>query len=304
MEGLERLAAEAPEVRRFERVDRLEDMDAALARLLASGINLLVINGGDGTVQAVLTRLRRLGPAAEFPAIAILAGGNTNLIARDIGIPGAPEAAFKRLLAQLRGERQPPRLAYRSLIRVQRHPDEPPVYGGFLGAGAIVKAIQLSRQRLQPLGLGGQVESALALSMMVGRLTLRSLTRDPTVAPQRIGLGLGQRTAVDGDFTLFFVTGLERLFLGIRPFWGREPGRLRCTGLLHPHIRLIRNLPNLFRGRATQGLVPENGYLSHNVDHVSLTLDAPFVLDGELIEPHPDQPVAISHGGGVPFLTL
>ena len=62
---------------------------------------VLVINGGDGTVQAALTELLPWRPFRRQtpPPVAVLPNGKTNLIAHDLGAAGDPIEALERVLA-------------------------------------------------------------------------------------------------------------------------------------------------------------------------------------------------------------
>ena len=60
---------------------------------------MLVINGGDGTVQAALTELYNGGHFGDSPPpVAVLPSGKTNLIALDLGARGDPIATLERLI--------------------------------------------------------------------------------------------------------------------------------------------------------------------------------------------------------------
>ena len=60
---------------------------------------MLAINGGDGTVQAVLTELFNGGHFGDIaPPVAVLPSGKTNLIALDLGAQGDPVEALERLI--------------------------------------------------------------------------------------------------------------------------------------------------------------------------------------------------------------
>ena len=70
---------------------------------------VLVINGGDGTVQAALTEIYNGGHFGDAPPpVAVLPSGKTNLIALDLGARGDPIEALERLieLAQDRPQRR------------------------------------------------------------------------------------------------------------------------------------------------------------------------------------------------------
>ena len=95
---------------------------------------VLAINGGDGTVQAVLTEIHN---GAHFgdepPPVAVLPSGKTNLIALDLGARGDPIEALERLIEVAQADLAPYTVA-RELIAL-RHSDNGdwPVIGMFLG---------------------------------------------------------------------------------------------------------------------------------------------------------------------------
>jgi diacylglycerol kinase family enzyme len=68
--------------------DTLEGMIGATQRLLDEGAELLVVNGGDGTVQAVLTGIFRAPRTTRVPAVAVLPGGTTNTTSHNVGYGG------------------------------------------------------------------------------------------------------------------------------------------------------------------------------------------------------------------------
>src|SRR5688572_20145553 len=80
-------------------VEHAEQIGAALKTIARVKPKVLVINGGDGTVQAALTELHH---GAQFggdpPPVAVLPNGKTNLIAHDLGAEGDPIAALERVL--------------------------------------------------------------------------------------------------------------------------------------------------------------------------------------------------------------
>jgi hypothetical protein len=73
-------------------------IDTALAELAAAGVRRVVLNGGDGTVQAALTTLALRSPFASPPQVLVLAGGTTNMSAYDLGSHGRPVAQLRALL--------------------------------------------------------------------------------------------------------------------------------------------------------------------------------------------------------------
>ena len=92
----EQLAAH-PEIRHVETTS-LDELPAAVDELLRDGIELLGINGGDGTVHLTLTAMLEATAGKTMPALALLPGGTTSMSARGVNGGAVP---FGRALANL-----------------------------------------------------------------------------------------------------------------------------------------------------------------------------------------------------------
>src|SRR4028118_1504800 len=90
--------AEHKDIFHYE-VEHVDQVGAALKTIARINPKVLVINGGDGTVQGALTEIfngRHFGD--NPPPVAVLPNGKTNLIALDLGAEGDPLEALKRVL--------------------------------------------------------------------------------------------------------------------------------------------------------------------------------------------------------------
>ena len=72
------------------------------AQAVDEAYDLVVVLGGDGTVNEVVNGILRDGPGADLPALAVVPGGSTNVFHRALEIPRDPVEATGSLLDALR----------------------------------------------------------------------------------------------------------------------------------------------------------------------------------------------------------
>lgn len=70
------------------------------------GLDLVVVLGGDGTVNEVVNGLLSDGPHPDVPALAAVPGGGTNVFHRALGLPRDPVEATGAVLDALRENRR------------------------------------------------------------------------------------------------------------------------------------------------------------------------------------------------------
>lgn len=277
------------------------DIQNALDDFADHAIDLVVISGGDGTVQAALTVLFSRQPFARQPQLLVLEAGTTNMIAGDVGIMGDQRRTLQRLFQWAQTGSGRVLKIQRPVIRLEV-PGHDVKCGMFFGAAAISQGIQYYHKNLHNKGLRGFPGICLTLA----RYLWTTIRRDSqSAAACRIDYGLNGQPVQKENFLLLFVSTLDRLFFGLRPFWGDEGGPLRFTAVRSPAKYLLRVMPSLARGRPTDKGTLENGYYSNNVDEVKLFLDSPVALDGEIYTPASSQePTLLQCGGIATFLRL
>ncbi|MFV0473312.1 MAG: diacylglycerol kinase family protein [Pikeienuella sp.] len=258
-------------------------LDGALREMKAAGIGALAIEGGDGTVREVLGRALPLWSGAP-PPFAIVAAGNTNLIARSAG--RARGAALARLL-------EPGRAKRRGLhvLRVDRA-GAPDIRGFILGAGVYVAATRLAREEIAARH-GAQVLLA----------ALRVLRSPALGAAHRIGFAAGAPAGDPAPRALVAMTSLPgALLLGLNPFGGRGgEGRIRWLDIAANPPRPLLAAPFLALGGPRRWM--SDAYRRGVAEHAELRLDAPFIVDGEEFTPGTDGRVRVSATECVTFLS-
>jgi diacylglycerol kinase (ATP) len=298
----EAAAAVRPEVLQKE-VQTPSDVAAALAAFARREVNILVINGGDGTVQAALTAIFHKKLFETIPLLAVLrSAGTTSMIAGDVGLKGSRESALQKLFSWAQARDGTATVVQRPVLKVQVPSENEPVYGMFFGAAAIYQATHFCLQKVHTRGLRGELGAGVALA----RFLLAVFLRDrKVVSAVPITTRLNQDPPESKEYLLVLITTLQRLFLGLHPYWGSEPKPLHYTAVGARPRHFMSVLPSLVRGDQSHHVKPANGYISHNVDEVRLTLGSGFNLDGELYTPDSRLgPVRVTCGGWASFLQL
>jgi hypothetical protein len=302
-----RLCADIPALGYQEAGDP-DEISAALAELSRFGPDVLAVNGGDGTVQAVLTALFRDRPFEQTPLLALLPGGTTNMSAGDVGLRGRMPGALQRLLKLTDLGSPPPKVERRPILKVEAIPEGHPRYGMFFGAGAIIKGIEYCHAKVHTKGF----RDGIAPGICTLRLLLAMARKDRSYAaptPMTVTTATANEPSRacfgQQDYYLVLASPLERLFLGLRPYWGRRQGAFYFSALRADPLHALRALPPLFWGRAGPLATPENGYYSEKIDELELDMDGPFTLDGEIYHAYRDSgPVRVTVGGWASFLRI
>jgi len=258
------------------------DIAPALQDLAARQVGVLAINGGDGTVSAILGELLESKYFAQPPLIALLPGGTANMNAGDIGIRGSLHKAVTRFCQWCESDRDiNGKITQRTLMRVVTDSAPAPRYGMFLGGGAVIHGTEYAHREIHSRGL----RDDFSLALGVVRTVWGVLRNDPNFnRPVTITLTLDNAEPVRHDTLILAVSTLQRLSFGMRPFWSGAPGSIRLTVMEQGCTRFARTFFSIVRGHPSRNAVPANGYHSHNANTLRLEMNGKINLDGELID--------------------
>jgi diacylglycerol kinase (ATP) len=281
--------------------ERSHDLGPSLAELRRREIDVLVIDGGDGTVQCALTELlRNPAPGERLPALAPLRGGRTNMTSSDLGADRNPAHGLARLLDSARAGQLDRLAVTRPVLRVRSARRAADQYGMFFGAGLIYRAIGVVHRVFPP----GRSRGLLGAGLMTGALVAKVLFRPTSgiLTPDKCQVRVDGRDLADAELYLLISTTLERLFLGMNPFWGTGPGSVRLTALASHAQSMPLAAPGILSGRPPRWLTPERGYASARVERAELRISCGFTVDGELFAPEPEEPIELSADHRIRFL--
>ena len=281
-----------------------DELPVALQAFAEQGINVVAINGGDGTTSQVFAALLNASPFREQPAVVLLPGGTTNMNAADAGMRGRLDRQIGKLCRWSAGEALSVERLTRPVLRIDGAVGQDALYGMFFGAGSIIiNGIEHCTRHIHNVGLTDEIGPGVTLLRAVWGV----LRDDPQfTAPIHVALRPDEQgEAAQKQLAILLVTSLERFFLGIHPWWGEEKNPLHCTWIEKPAQGLLRRLPGLLRGKPGKGATPENGYFSHNTRQLELSMDTTFTIDGELYQASREHgPVRVSHGGDIECLKI
>ncbi|WP_427966288.1 diacylglycerol/lipid kinase family protein [Altererythrobacter sp.] len=270
----------------------LDQLPDALERFRQREIELLVINGGDGTVRDALTAGAGVF-GDNWPAVAVLPKGKTNALTVDLDAP--TDWSLQDAIDAYTGGRR----ILRRPLRITPQGDRDSALLGFiLGAGAFTLGIQKGQDAHR---LGAFNSLAVGVTTLWGLLSAilgsranpwrKGAEMDIRLGPERNAAahsGLG-----DPRFRqLLLASTLERFPAGIRPF-GNAKGEVRLALLDQATRRTLLRLPLVLSGRLMDNMA-ERGLHQLGIPSFEMKLGDQFILDGEafpagdyLVEPGP-----------------
>lgn len=294
--------AQHSEIFHYE-VEHVDQIGEALRTIARVDPKVLVINGGDGTVQASLTELYHGGHFGDkTPPVAVLPNGKTNLIALDLGAVGDPLAALERILELARDDMSDHLVARELIALSDGSANSRPVLGMFLGGAGLADSILFCRNKIYPLGLpNGFCHFLTAIAVFVSLVFgFRAAFLPPRPSPVKVSLI--RKGQLQGRFALLIVTTLHKLLLGTGTGAHGTDRGLKLMIVDQSPLALIRAIVAGISGKLgqrTRGVHVEMG------DEIRIESDrSSVILDGELFEATRGHPIILKPTAPVPFVKL
>jgi diacylglycerol kinase family enzyme len=267
-----------------------DELARAMERFRADGIDVVGVNGGDGTGHFVVTAVARAWHDAPLPRLLLLRGGAMNTVAHGHGIGGGPERILREVLIRRR-HGFPLRTVARDLLQVSADGGEPR-FGFIFGTGAMVAFLDAY--------YGSGSPSPATAALLVARGVASALVGGPFAAALTRRAPL--RVSTDGDdwddasYLAVAAGSTPDAGFGFRAFHrcGEQPGFFHAVGVTGTVGQLARSLPRLRRGGPWRRRVAQDEVARELV----LEGDAlRFTLDGDLYQA--ERTVRVSTGPAV-----
>ncbi len=177
-----------------------------------SGVDVVVVHGGDGTVNEVVNGLMYRGVRPDIPLLAVVPGGSTNVFARALGVDPDPTLATEQILEALAKGRT-------RTVSLGLAGDRYFTFNAGLGLDAeAVQAVEKRRSK------GKEISNALHVRMTIARY-FRSDRRSP-----RLTLELPGQQPITGVHLVFVSNVDPWTYLSSIPV-RTNPGISIATGL-------------------------------------------------------------------------
>jgi diacylglycerol kinase family enzyme len=285
-----------------EQASQIGDAMRIIARIQP---RVLVINGGDGTVQAALTELYNGGHfGQETPPVAVLPSGKTNLIALELGARGEPIETLERLIELARSDDLGRYTVARELIAMRRPgAEDRPIIGMFLGGAGLAETMLYCREKIYPLGLPNSVAHVITAMAAVAKQILRLKASFLPPDPKPVNVCLSEPSgSLSGRFSVLAVTTLEKLLLSTDIGLHRE-GTLKLFAIEDRPTSIVHALFAKIAGKLGRANV--DGVHIKEADEITIEGESSeLILDGESFRAELGRPIRLRTAEPLAFVKL
>ncbi len=285
-------------------VESVDQIGAALKTIARVDPSVLIINGGDGTVQATLTEMFNGGYFGDTPPpVAVLPNGKTNLIAKDLGADGDPIEALARFLEIARTDLDS-HIVTRELIALTGGSrGGKPVVGMFLGGAALADTMLYCRHKIYPLGLPNGIAHLLAFFAGMASIIFGRGARFLPPRPASMTVSMQRRGQLKGKFAAVMVTTLQQILLGNQLRSDGNTGVMQLIILERSPIAILRAFFAGVTGRV--GRYQIRGLHLERSDEITIEGEqSNVILDGETFSAEPGSPIHLRPAQPLSFVRL
>jgi diacylglycerol kinase (ATP) len=267
-----------------------DELERAVERFRAARIDVLGVNGGDGTAHVVLTAFARAFGAAPLPRLLLLRGGAMNTVAHGQHVHGSPERILREVLIRRR-HGYPLRTVERDLLRISAD-GGPPTCGFIFGTGAVVSFLEA----YYGTGFPSPATAALLVARLLGSIAVNGKFARTVTRRDRLRVVSDGDEWSDASYLALLAGTTPDIGFGFKPF-GRcaeQPGFFHAVGITGTLGQVARALPRVARAAPWRRKVAQDELARELVvegDGVG------FTVDGDLYRA--ERSVRIETGPGV-----
>ncbi len=259
----------------FLYISDFSDIGQMVKSILADNTKHVFIEAGDGTIQSVLSEFV-LYARDTLPDFTLLAGGNTNLVARHVGIKKPDKKTVLQILANPYGreKRELPMLG----IKAENHI----IYGFLLSSGAMPNATKYCNEQIHTKGIDG------ARAVIATLWKILSDRKDSELILKPTKLVLEYNNNKYEDLHIFCIAStLPSLMLGLNPFWDNGGGAINLSFGKKNARNYFLNIMRVLGKKTSETKIKklqDDGFFSLSANEIKMVTDSDIVLDGEFLQ--------------------
>lgn len=282
----------------------MDQIAKALEMIARVKPKVLVINGGDGTVQSALTELYHGGHfEGTPPPVAVLPNGKTNLIALDLGVEGDPLEALAQIMEAAKGDLSE-HIIVRELIALSDDSEGArPVLGMFLGGAGLAETILYCRHKIYPLGLPNGLSHFLTAIAVIFSTFVGVKASFLPARSKPVSISFIRNGELQGTFAVLIVTTLEKLLLGGQAGNSKQRGLMKFLAVDQAPMAMLKMMAASLRGKLGQTAMTGVHFQQGDVIRID-SEQSSVVLDGEVFEVYLGSPIVLRSTPPVSFLKL
>lgn len=261
------------------KLDDFENLPNGVIQAIKNEVDTICIEGGDGTIQGVLTEvLNRVSPNSPIPNIVLLSGGMTNVIAANIGIKKPTPQGIEKILENPGHADQ----TILPVLKISPSDNGKTQYGFLFSTGALPAATEFCLDQIHTKGIGG---AKAVRHTLFHALLGKGDVREKILSKTPIKLDFAE-TALDEDHLTSVATTLPKLMIGIQPFWGTGDGPVHLTYAGPPIKHKVRNVARMFKRTHSERAIASmsrDGFQSWRIRSAKIDHSGPMILDGEFL---------------------
>lgn len=277
------------------------DIKFALEEFSSKGVNHLLICGGDGSVQKILTEMiLRFGEEWK-PAVLHVPGGATNVLSKNLNMDEGPVMTIRKYIKNVIEKEKEPFIHYSNVLKIEDERLKFPLYGITFTNGI---AFELTRRYLE-LTPGMRSTMRVVYSAMTEFITSTMRGDGPRSGYFR---RIPVRIIIDGneypygEVLISLATILPNPLMWFRPFYnsnGIPKDGFYFLANSMENKEILKNLFQLLTGRLL-GTKSFNG----NANEVFITTRDGYAVDGEVIPFESLTTLKITKGPIIKFISV
>ncbi len=260
----------------YELTNRIEDVADVAREFKESDIDILGLNGGDGTNHVTLTTFIEVYGDKPLPKIALLRGGTMNTVSNGIGIRGNPPRLLANLVEKYYTGR-PFETSQRDILKVTDETGSR--YGFIFGNGIVANFLEIY------YGTGDPSPATAAKLLAKGLATLPTgggEITDQLFRPFNAHIEMADSSWPKRNYTAVLASTQDQIGLGFRPFIRCQEKKeaFHMLGVTADAFGVARAFPRLRLGLP----VDEDEFPSTVTDCAVFRSDKPisYTIDGDM----------------------